>query len=190
MMKTEDFRIEIKWAVIYTIMTLGWAFVGKLLGLHDQRIQYNLYFNTAILIPSFLVYLLAVREKKRARYAGTITYRQGVASGLLLTLLVTILGPLNPWISTTFIAPDLFSNSIRYVVANGMMSESEAQSQFNLTAFIVQGLIGAPAFGLVLSLITAGFLRSRSTTVRAAAASGHQRSQIIQDAAYRTELKP
>lgn len=149
-------RLAFKWAVIYTGMTIGWAVLGKLLGLHDARIQYNLAFNSAVLIPSFPVYLLAIREMSAS---SPMKYGGRLLCGLLLTAFVTMLGPLNPVISFVFISPHFFENAIRFSVESGMMTDAAARQQFNLTTFIVQGFIGAPIFGLVLSLVAALFPR-------------------------------
>jgi hypothetical protein len=154
---SKKIRLAIKWAVVYTGMTLGWAVLGRALGLHDVRIQYSVFFNTAVLIPSFQVYILAIREMGAA---PPMKYGERVLSGLLLTVFVTILGPLNPVISGLVISPHFFENAIRYVVESGMMTEAEARQQFNLTTFIVQGFIGGPIFGVILSLIAALFPRS------------------------------
>jgi hypothetical protein len=155
-----------KWAAIYMAMTLGWALLGKALGMHDVRIQYNLLFNTAVVIPSFPIYLWAIREMTGARPTA---YGRRVVSGLLLTGFITVLGPLNPVISMRVISPQFFENAIRYVVDSGMMREAEARQQFNLTAFVAQGFIGGPIFGLVLSLIVAIVPRSRRDAAALAA---------------------
>jgi Protein of unknown function (DUF4199) len=156
-LETENIRLALKWSVIYTGMTIAWAVLGKALGLHDTRIQYNLFFNSAVLIPSLPVYVLAIREMSAS---SSMKYGERLLCGLLLTAFVTVLGPLNPVISVVFISPHFFENAIRYSVESGMMTDAEAQQQFNLTTFIVQGFIGAPIFGLVLSLVAALFPRS------------------------------
>lgn len=153
-------KIEIKWAVIFTIMTFAWSVIGKLLGFHDNGIANNLLFNTLIIIPSIVIYILAIREKRTSFYQGSMTYKQGLVSGLILTLFITISGPLNP-IFGNIISPDLFKNSIQFVVSNNIMTEAEAIKQFNLPAFIIQGIIGALLFGAVYSLVLAAFIQKK-----------------------------
>lgn len=150
------YKIELKWAVIFALMTIAWAVTGKLLGMNDSRIARLQLFNTLIMVPAFIIYLLALLEKRPG------TYKQGLISGLVLTLFVTILGPLTTFISTTLISPELFPNAIRYVVSTHQMSPQQAAQQFNLGTFIITGLIAAPVSGLVLSLIAAAIARRKN----------------------------
>jgi len=158
----KSIKIELTWALIYTGMTMVWSLIGKLSGFHDKGIANGLLFNTLIVIPSVVIYVLAIREKKRKFYHGVMTYKQGFVCGMMLTLFVTLLGPVYP-LFTNMISPGLFANSIEYAVASGMMNEAEAAEQFNLTNFIRQGLWGAIAFGAVYSAVAAIFLKSKNS---------------------------
>jgi hypothetical protein len=155
-------RLAFKWAGFYTLMTIGWALLGKLLGLHDARIAYSVFFNSAVLLPSLFVYVLAIRAMSRARPHGGASYGQRFLDGALLTAFVTLLGPLNPVLCALVISPEYFANAIRYVTAGGMMSEAQARQQFNLMTFVVQGLFAAPIFGLLLAALAASFVRRRT----------------------------
>jgi uncharacterized membrane protein YjgN (DUF898 family) len=155
------FKIEIKWAIIYFVMTIAWSALGKLLGFHSNRIEHNVLFNGLVIFPSFAVYLFALLDKRKNYFDGTMTFRQGFVSGMILTVFVTILGPLTPLISIGLISPDLFQNAIEFVVSNNIMTQEEANNQFNMPAFIIQGVIAAPIFGLPLSLICAFFTRKQ-----------------------------
>ncbi len=156
----KNLTIEIKWALIYTLMSITWALLGKLFGFYTEHIAYNPLFNTLIILPSVIVYTLAIREKKLRFYNGQMTYRQGMISGLFLTLFVTILGPVYPWF-TQLISPDLFERSIAFAVSSGAMTADEASRQLNLKTFIVQGFLAGPVFGTIYTAIIAAFLRSR-----------------------------
>lgn len=155
LLKAGSVRLALIWAGIYTTMTIAWALLGQLLGMYDEHIAHSLAFNTVILVPSLAVYTLAISAMARGQVT---TYRQRVVLGLLLTAFVTILGPLYP-LASSVISPHYFENAVRYTVDSGMMAEADARRQLNLTTFIVQGLIAAPVFGLVLSAIAALFSR-------------------------------
>lgn len=157
----KNYRVEFKWAVIYMIMTFVWALIAKSLGFHSDRIASGQIFNTLIIIPSFLVYVLSIMEKSKIRYQGLITFKQGFVSGMILTLFVTILGPLTPLFSV-MISPDFFNSAIQFVVSNKTMTEADAAEYFNLTTFIVHGIIAAPVFGLVFSAIATPVARKFS----------------------------
>jgi hypothetical protein len=134
------------------MVTFVWALIAKVLGFHSDRIASGQIFNTLIIVPSFFAYVFSIIEKSRTRYQGHITFKQGFVSGMMLTLFVTILGPLTPLFSV-MISPDFFNNAIQFVVSNKTMTEAEAVEFFNLTSFIIQGIIAAPVFGLVLSAV-------------------------------------
>lgn len=154
-------KTELKWAVIYVAMTMVWSLIGKSLGFHDSRIAAGAIFNTLIIIPSVIIYVLSMREKKVKHYGEHASYIQIFKSGLMLTLFVTILGPVYP-IFTNVISPDFLDNSIRFMVTSNQMNEADAAKQFTLANFIVQGLIASIIFGLIYSAIISIFLKSKS----------------------------
>jgi hypothetical protein len=157
------FAIEIKWSLIFAVMTLVWALLGKALNFDDTAIQYNQVFNTLILIPAFVIYLLEGFDKRRQYYHGIISYKQALASGLMLSVFVAFLGILTTWISVSVITPDLFANSIRHVTSTGLMSAADAQQQFSLSTFLITGFFAAPVTGLVLSLITSAIVKTKKS---------------------------
>lgn len=156
---------EVKWAFIYIAMTFAWALIGKILGFHGRSVESNVYFNSLIIIPSVVIYILALKEKKRVYYKNSMGFKQGFLSGLILTLLITILGPLT-LVFTNIISPDFFYNLNNYVVMHNIMSEAEAKHEYNLIAFIIQGLIAAPAFGILYTLIIVAVLTRKKVAIK------------------------
>lgn len=156
------FATEIRWALIYTAMTFAWTLTGKLFGFHDERIAYGALFNTLILLPSVLVYFLAIREKRKVYYQGRMSYGQGLVSGLVLTLFIALLGPLHPTFAYA-ISPELFRNSIRFTVGSGQMTREQAEHFFTLPSFIIQGIGAALVFGAIFSLVAAAFLQKKGS---------------------------
>lgn len=163
------FSIEIKWSLIFSAMILAWALLGKAIGIDDTAIQYSQTFNTLILIPAFVIYLLEGFDKRKHYYHGIITYKQALLSGLMLSVLIAFLGILTTWISVSIISPDLFANSIRYVTSAGVMSAEDAQQQFNLSTFVITGFFAAPVTGLILSLITSAIVRTKKIAEKVSA---------------------
>ena len=89
-------KIEIKWAIIFTIMVLVWMFMEKLTGLHSDHIDKHPIYTNFIFIPTIVIYVLALLDKRKNDYNGIMTYKQGFISGLTITLIVTILSPFFP----------------------------------------------------------------------------------------------
>ena len=155
-------KIEIKWAIIFTIMVLVWMFMEKLTGLHSDHIDKHPIYTNFIFIPTIVIYVLALLDKRKNDYNGIMTYKQGFISGLTIALIVTILSPLIQYISSTIITPDYFSNVIKYVVSEGIKNQIEAENYFNLKNYIIQALIGTPIVGIVTTAIVAIFIRRKS----------------------------
>ena len=60
----KKFSIEFKWAIITTIIFLAWMTLEKQLGFHTEKIKWEPLFNILYIFPLFLLYFLALREKK------------------------------------------------------------------------------------------------------------------------------
>ena len=152
-------RIEIKWALIFAVMSLVWMLLEKLVGLHDTHIDKHPIYTNLIAIPAIVIYVLALLDKRKNFYNGKMTYVQGLITGLIITAIVTVLSPLTQYITSTIITPEYFPNAIKYAVESGGMEQAPAEAFFNLKYYIILGLIGAPIMGLVTSLIVAIFTR-------------------------------
>jgi hypothetical protein len=154
-----NFKIEIKWALIFAAMTLGWMLMERLVGLHSTHIDKHLLYSNLIAIPAITVYVFALLDKRKNYYQGKMTYQQGFMSGLVISLLVMILSPITQVITSLVIAPDYFANIIQHSVSTGKMTQTEAADYFNLKSYIIQGLAGAPVMGIVTSAIVAFFTK-------------------------------
>lgn len=155
----KQISIEIKWAVIFIIMTLLWMLLERLVGLHDVYIDKHPIFTNIIAIPAIAVYVLALRNKRKSYYNGKMTYMQGFISGLIITFIVTVLSPVTQIITSYVITPHYFSNVINYSVTNGLMNQEAAEAYFNIKSYIIQGLMGASIMGTITAAIVAIFAR-------------------------------
>lgn len=157
----KKYSIELKWALIFAAMSLVWMLLEKLVGLHGTHIDKHATYTNLIAIPAIAVYVFALLEKRRKDYGGVMTWKQGFISGLIITLIVTVLSPLTQVITSKIITPDYFSNVIEYAVSTGKMDRAAAEQYFNLGSYIVLGLIGAPVMGVLTSAVVALFTRRK-----------------------------
>lgn len=157
-----QYRAELKWGIIFTAMGLTWMALERLLGLHDEHIEMHAWATNLILIPAVLVYVLALREKKRTDYGGVMTYKQGFLAGVGITIVVTILAPFSQLMTSLVITPHYFENMIAYSVSHGMATQAAAEEYFNLTSYLIQSTLFAPVAGVVTSAIVAFFVRSKA----------------------------
>jgi hypothetical protein len=158
----ETIKIELKWALIFSGMTLFWMLLEKLSGLHSTYIDYHMYLTNLYAIPAIWVMVLALRAKKKIFYSGTITYQQGIKSGLVLSLIIAVLSPLTQWITSYVISPEYFPNVIARSVELGYFKTvAEAEATFNYKSYAMQGTIAALVMGLVTTAIAMIFIRSK-----------------------------
>ncbi|MFC2086150.1 DUF4199 domain-containing protein [Bacteroidota bacterium] len=156
----KNIRIEIKWALIFTLTSILWMLLEKIVGLHTTHIEsYNTYSNLYF-IPVIVIYIMALLEKRKKFYKGTMNYKQGIISGAIITIITTILIPLTQYITYKFVVPDFFINFINYAV-NGGMNRMDAEKTYSMSRLIIMGLIGTPIVGIFLTLIIAIFTRKK-----------------------------
>lgn len=156
-------KIEIKWAIIFVIISLLWMVLEKLVGLHSVQIDKQMYLTNLFAIPAIIIYVLALKDKKKKDYKGQMSYKQAFISGLIITTIVALFAPLTQWIISTVITPEYFQNVISYSVESGYHKTLEkAKAHFNLKNYMVQSVIGAFIMGVITSAIVAFFVRSKS----------------------------
>ncbi|MEO6682191.1 MAG: DUF4199 domain-containing protein [Ginsengibacter sp.] len=156
-------KTEIKWAFIFIAMTLVWMVLEKVSGLHGKYIDYHLYLTNLFAIPAIWVYVLALRDKKRNDYGGRITYKQGVISGIIVTVIIALFSPLTQWIISYVITPEYFPNVIKRSVELGYYTTTaEAEANFNYKNYAVQSSVFALIMGLITTSIVMIFLKTKT----------------------------
>ncbi|WP_417370117.1 DUF4199 domain-containing protein [Gelidibacter japonicus] len=160
-MKTRT--IEIKWAIIFSVVGLLWMLLEKLTGLHSTHIDKHMYLTNLFAIPAIIMMVLALKDKKRNFYKGQMSYKQGFVSGLIISVFIALLSPLTQWITSTIITPEYFPNVIAYSVETGYYkSVAEAEAYFNLKNYIIQSSIGALIMGIITTAVIMVSLQTKS----------------------------
>ena len=159
-------KIELKWAIIFTIFTLVWWLLEKTLGWHDEKIA-NHFWLTLLFFPFVIfMYILAIREKRRRHYDKKITWKQGFLSGLLLSVFAAALSPIAQYIAHNYITPEFFVNVIESSVTNNFMSIEAANEYFNLTGYMYRSIISCIVGGTIVSAFVAFVLKRKSVKVK------------------------
>ncbi len=149
----------IKWGATFSVMTILWLTLEKLLGFHDQRIQWHPMFTNLIFFPAVAVYVYAFRER-RAELNGKATFKELFLFGLGVSVIVALLSPLAQQLVFKFITPTYFQNAINAGLAQGYKLEA-LQANFNLANYAVQGAIGSVMIGAITSLVLALIMRTK-----------------------------
>lgn len=155
----DNYRVELKWGLIFFLALLVWMVVERLAGFHGPRIEYQAVFTSLFAVVAVVLYVFALREKRSRVLSGQMNWKQGFLAGLGVTVVVTVLSPLGQYLIHTFISPDYLSNVADHAVEAGMTTREEAASHFTLGSYIVQSMVGALVMGLITSAVVAWFLR-------------------------------
>lgn len=158
----KNFKIELKWALIFIIVQLLWMVGEKAVGLHDTHIDQHATYTMLFAIPAIAMYVFALLDKRKNFYNGSMTYMQGLKTGIIITMIVTLLTPVAQYIISTVITPDFFTNAIEYSVDSGQKTQEEAESYFTLTSYLWQAVLGALFLGVVTSAVVAIFTRKKA----------------------------
>ena len=159
----KNIKIEVKWAIIFSIMGLLWMVLEKITGLHGKYIDYHLYLTNLFAIPAIIVMVMALKDKKQNFYGGQMTYKQGLISGIILSIMIALISPLTQWITSYVITPEYFPNVIKRSVEIGYYKTTEeAQANFNYKNYAVQGAISALLMGIITTAIAMIFIRTKN----------------------------
>lgn len=157
----KSIKIELKWAIIFSVMSILWIGLERLTGLHDENIESHPIYTNLVAIPAILIYIFALRDKKYNFFNGRITYKQLFISGLILSLMIALFAPLITYVSVEYLSPNYFDNMITHSVGAEAMSLEEARDYFNTSSYMLQSLIFAPIMGIITTLVTGIFIKNK-----------------------------
>ena len=157
----KKFAIEIRWGIQFSIVTLVWMIFEKTMGWHDELISDQTKYTNLFAFVAIGLYFIALVDKKKNFYKGSMDWKQGFISGMLLSTVIAILSPMVQSITYTYITPHYFEKIIEYRVAHKFQTQSQAEMYFNLKSFTIQAIFGAFSFGVLTSSIVAFALKTK-----------------------------
>ena len=157
----KKFKIEFKWAFVISIAFLVWMILEKQLGFHDEKLKWQVFFSMLIIFPNFILYYLAISDKKKNYYNSEMNWRQGFISSVIISAIIVLFSPIIQFITHEFITPTYFENIIALAVKSKKLTLEEATSYFNLSAYIWQSISGSLSFGVVIGAIVAYILKTK-----------------------------
>ena len=159
----KKFAIEIKWAIISIIIFLAWMTLEKELGFHSEKIKWQPLFNLLYIFPTFFLYFLAIREKKKKYYNNNINWKQGLISAIVISFIIVLFSPITQFITHEFISPDFLENTINQIVLSKKLTLEEAKEYTTLTSSIWKNISDGLSFGVVIGAIVAYILKTKTT---------------------------
>jgi hypothetical protein len=161
-----NLRLEIRYAVLISLLLLLWLSLEFMAGLHDMYIQYHPIVAIFALVVPVVCSRMAIKEK-REQLDGTISFKQAFITGLLIAVFASILAIPSQMFFHTVINPNFFQNMIAYSeqrAAGLRMNIAEAKAgaevYFNLSSYMLQCFLGTLFFGTIISVILAWRMRT------------------------------
>lgn len=154
--------IMARWAGLNALLFLGWMLMERLAGFHSTRLEQQPLVGALILLPTLMLYVLAIREVKRNCPAHQWNWKQGFFAGCLLTVFIVLLSPLNYVITESLISPRYFVNLVEYTVSHGVMTREQALQQFNVGYYSRTSIVAGSLFGLMFSAVIVLFMTKRA----------------------------
>jgi hypothetical protein len=156
----KKFAIEIRWGVMFSLTTMVWMIVENSVGLHDVYIAKQPIYTNLFAIIAIAIYALGIRDKRDNFFKGKMTWKQGFISGVVLSIVISILSPLVQYITYTFISPNFFTNIIKYAVDHKVQTQEQAEAYFSIKSYILQGIFGGLSMGVITAAIVAYFIKN------------------------------
>ncbi len=128
----KDFKIELKWALIYSGVTLIWLMIERYFGLHDEHLDKQLRFMVILGVLYLCIYYLGLRDKKVNFYHGLISFKEGLKFALVMSLIVAVLSFFVQFIFVKIISPDYLSNMANYMVKVGRFTKQGAEEFYSV----------------------------------------------------------
>lgn len=154
-----NMKIEIKWGLIFSFVSLLWITIGYLFGFQTKYPTMHVVFSMLFAIPAILMMYLGIAEKRRVN-GDKISFKQAFITGLGISIVVALLTPVVQYIFHKFINPGFFERMIEVAIAGGQ-SLQQAEATFNLKMYAFGGAIFGLIIGAITSLILAAILRSK-----------------------------
>ncbi len=150
------YAIEIKWATILSLAYLIWMIIEKQFGFHSEKALQEPLFNLLFIPFLVVLFYFAIRNKKKTIFNNEMEWKQGFASGIVLTLLLTVTTTVVVMLTFNIISPDFFKTAIEQ-----SDNKDLAQLNYNLPIFIKNNIFDKLSFGVVLAAIMSYFIKTK-----------------------------
>lgn len=154
------YLIEIRYAFFISAVTFIWLMLEYLLGFQDEYVSYHsLVSKLALVIPIAFTFA-ALRQKREEYYDGVISFRQAFQSGALIAIICALLMIPIQYVFHYMINPRFFDVMIEESIKDGIKNgknlteaRQQAEAYYNITAYVIQSVIGTLVIGFLLAAI-------------------------------------
>ncbi len=104
----KKFSIEIKWTILFFVISLLWMVGERVTGLHDTHIEKHAFVSNLFALVAVVIYVFALLDKRKNFYDGKMNWIQGFITGLIISFGVALLTPLSQYLTIAVITPHFF----------------------------------------------------------------------------------
>ncbi len=158
----EKFKIELKWAVIFSICLLLWMYFEKTMGWHDEKVRFQPIYTMLFGFIAIIIYVLALLNKKKEYYNNQIDWKQGFLSGAILSFFIAFFTPIVLYVTFEYISPNFFTKITNSIIQNSEKTLEDVEKIFSLSRFIYTNTFSTLSNGIVMSAIIAFFIKSKT----------------------------
>ena len=151
-------------ALVIAFVLFLWTILMYLTGFHTQYIRWQGIISAISFLIPFIGIYWAVSHKRDKVYFGTINFLQALLSGVIITVIYSLISPLLMWVYVTVINPSFFRAHIEFdrsrillevAAENQAQYLTESTEHFTLLPFLLSNLIISLISGAIISLIVA-----------------------------------
>ena len=154
-------KTEVKYGIITGLVICLWQLSEFLLGFHTNKMNIGEFTTYFVVIIPFITIYIGIKEKRDKMYGGRISVRNGIRTGLMISLVATLIVAVYLIFYFNTINPDFLDLSIAYQKEK-LLSRGKTGEQISLEmnrlkfmfSFVNQFLFGT------LGLLTSGFIIS------------------------------
>ena len=158
----KNFAIEIKWGIRYIFAYLTWVIMEKSIGIYTYKIGDYFFSSLLFYLFAFLIFILAINNKKKHFFNNSMDWKQGCVSGIFLSIVIALLMPVCQVVTHKAIAPEFFPNMIKHTLASGKIKSEVANDNYNLKAYIYQSVFFSLSIGVVYAAAVSSFLKTKN----------------------------
>ena len=162
-------KTEIKYGIITGLIICLWHLIEYFLGFHSYKMHIGEYTTYFVVIIPFITLYLGIKEKRDKIYNGRISLRQGVRTGLMISLIGTVIVAVYLIIYFNSINPNFLDLSIAYqkskLMSRGRTAEEittemdRLKFMFNFVNQLLFGIIGLVTSGFIISFALSMLLK-------------------------------
>lgn len=153
-----SFDTELKWAAIFVLGMVSWAFAERMMGLHREHLHALADSRHVVMIFFAICYLACLNEKRKKYQGERMRYWDGLVCCVTMTILILVaLVPANYFVLNV-ISPDLLFNLTQYEIANTHFAYHEVLERNTMASYNLEHFTRFILYGLGLSLMLPLFL--------------------------------